>query len=439
MTKFLSDFIPKEGPNEPSAPNAAPGASTTPGAAPSPAPPSPPPAPAAAEPAPPTPDNPPAPDPAQQQGATTSKEASPDDPTKTEPPAYTNENGILRKQGASAAPKGDPSPAKSTPADFSTELSKLTGGQIKSQEDFQAMFNDYQTLKTSPKAPAIPEFKSEEAKNLYGLLSSSDTPVADLEKYLSLQKIKTDTLDEKGLLFAHFRLKNQYLTEAQASRLFEGEYEDKYGLEDELTQTRREVAVAEARREISAETQGYEQRIQSFFDQSGKPAPEEGTPANNAEPDGQQAQSQEEIQEHLQKVDSFFNDFGGFSLKTGKEEGEVVEYPFSENRTEDVSLLRNLVENPLQAVQQLLIDRYVDETGNLNYQEMSRAMAMLAFGDDMLNEVYRTAINHATEQGRQEKTNTLGKGAQAMRSVSTSPSNARVPFTDALAQALQNA
>lgn len=202
---------------------------------------------------------------------------SPETPKQATPPAPAQAQTLPKdpsfvKAGAPAAtPPGGAAAAPATPPPASvpedvlhSRLSELTNGSVKTTKDLLAVLDQYKQLEEQAKKGFEPKFKDERAKLVHKLLSDNAGREPEVAmRTLRALNFKPEGKTEKDLLFEAYLLdpKNSDLSELQAQRFFEAEYEQKYAdiTENPLRQREQQLAVKDARAMI--------EKIQSDFKQ----------------------------------------------------------------------------------------------------------------------------------------------------------------------------
>lgn len=134
-------------------------------------------------------------------------------------------------------------------------LSKVTGGTIKSEEEFASMVNHYNELLEQAEQGFQPKFKDERAKLVYQILAENEgrEPEAAMRTLRAIS-FNPEGKSAKEVLFEAYLLdpKNSDLGPIEAQKYFEAEYEDKYSDVDgnPIKERQQALAVREANEAI---------------------------------------------------------------------------------------------------------------------------------------------------------------------------------------------
>lgn len=132
----------------------------------------------------------------------------------------------IKPEEESVTPTPDP-----VPDVFTSRLSELTGGKVKSAEDFSRVMGHYSQLVEQAEKGFEPKFKDERAKLVYQLLeqNAGKEPEAAMRTLRALNFTR-EGKSEKDVLFEAYLLdpKNSDLTPIKAQEYFEYEYTQKY-------------------------------------------------------------------------------------------------------------------------------------------------------------------------------------------------------------------
>ena len=178
-------------------------------------------------------------------------------PPATTPPVVT----APAKTPESTPPGQPPATAgdgqdKDIPDDiFYSQLSKLTDGHVKSQEDFKGLIKQRNELLEQAKKGFEPKFANERAKWAHELLSKSGgDELQAAQRTIRALAYNPEGKDGKDTLFEKFLLdpKNSDLSPAKALEYFNAEYDSEYGeMEGNLVKQRKhDLAVREAKENI---------------------------------------------------------------------------------------------------------------------------------------------------------------------------------------------
>lgn len=152
----------------------------------------------------------------------------PTEPVAAQPPKDTTAPAGTNNATQPAKPDED--------LDIPTEkvygyLSKVTGGTIKSEEEFASMVNHYNELLEQAEQGFQPKFKDERAKLVYQILAENEgrEPEAAMRTLRAIS-FNPEGKSAKEVLFEAYLLdpKNSDLGPIEAQKYFEAEYEDKY-------------------------------------------------------------------------------------------------------------------------------------------------------------------------------------------------------------------
>jgi len=150
-------------------------------------------------------------------------------------------------------------------------LSKVTGGTIKSEEEFAGMVNHYNELLEQAEQGFQPKFKDERAKLVYQILAENEgrEPEAAMRTLRAIS-FNPEGKSAKDVLFEAYLLdpRNSDLGPIEAQRYFEAEYDEKYSDVDgnPIKERQQALAVRDAKEAIS--------KIKDSFKATDEPARE---------------------------------------------------------------------------------------------------------------------------------------------------------------------
>jgi hypothetical protein len=139
---------------------------------------------------------------------------------------------------------------------FYGHLSKMTGGTIKSEEEFAGLINHYNELLEQAEQGFQPKFKDERAKLVYQILAENEgrEPEAAMRTLRAIN-FNPEGKSVKDVLFEAYLLdpRNADLGPIEAQRYFEAEYDEKYSdVEGNPIKERQQaLAVRDAKEAIS--------------------------------------------------------------------------------------------------------------------------------------------------------------------------------------------
>lgn len=157
----------------------------------------------------------------------------PTPPTPTETiPAQPQKNTTVPAEPNNATPPATPNEDLDIPTEkVYGYLSKVTGGTIKSEEEFAGMINHYNELLEQAEQGFQPKFKDERAKLVYQILAENEgrEPEAAMRTLRAIS-FNPEGKSAKDVLFEAYLLdpRNSDLGPIEAQKYFEAEYEDKY-------------------------------------------------------------------------------------------------------------------------------------------------------------------------------------------------------------------
>lgn len=369
-------------------------------------------------------DNPPGsnePDNSQQdapQGKGTPGPAGQNNPDKTpQPPDQPGEPGGENPEEGKAdagASEGDSSKGEdlkgseeggkdAQPAEvFETRLSELTGGKLKTADEFNSFISEHDSLvdkhenlsqeneQLKAKIEAGPEFSSEKAKKAYEMISRMPGDTADAAKrffhVMSLTPEKVGKMSDKQIQFEGFLLdpKNADLSENEAVEVFNARYEKLYGdleelegAERTLTERDHKVATNEAKQKIL--------ELQEEYDKAKEPGPES------------REISDEDRKEVQINVDKVLNGYDALKVTIDwkDDDGKVTGYDIDLKLSEDD--LKGVKES-MASIDQWFIkfmDNFRSSEG-FDYTKFRNAMAKMVLQERIQKEVFAEGIN----QGR---------------------------------------
>lgn len=204
--------------------------------------------------------------------------ATPESKTPGTEDGYTPpEPAFLRKEDQPAAtdtPAVEVPVAQVQDEAFYSRLSEMTAGSIKTQDDMVELINDYNSLLEEAEKGFEPKFKDERAKWAYQLLTQNEgNEISTAMRTLRALDFKAEGKGHKDILFEGYLLdpKNSDLSQTQAAKYFEAEFDDKYSLigkeDSELTpeQVRQKLVQERNLAQATREAKDNLQKIQTEF------------------------------------------------------------------------------------------------------------------------------------------------------------------------------
>lgn len=173
--------------------------------------------------------------------------------TTTEPAAEPN----------SVTPPATPNADLDIPDEkFYGHLSKMTGGTIKSEEEFAGLITHYNELLEQAEQGFQPKFKDERAKVAYQILAENEgrEPEAAMRTLRAIS-FNPEGKSAKDVLFEAYLLdpRNSDLGPIEAQRYFEAEYDEKYSDVDgnPIKERQQALAVRDAKEAINKIKDGF--------------------------------------------------------------------------------------------------------------------------------------------------------------------------------------
>jgi hypothetical protein len=347
----------------------------------------------------------------------TPSSAQPLNPDKKPP-----ETSVIEKKdpptpapGAEATPPGGepPKPAAiaSPEAVLGETLSALTEGHLKTKDDLVGLINHYNELVTQAEEGFKPKFKDERTRKAHQILADAGqgTEMATAMRTLRALNFNPEGKTPKDVLFEAFLLdpKNSDLSESRANRLFEEEYNEKYGdIEGNDRKTRNlELEVKEAKAMID--------KIQTDF----KVVDEEP------------ARISKEVETSIQKVAS---EFGGIRIAftDNPTEMDYLNVPVDDPKV--LASLQEIALNP-QAASDRFISQFATKNG-FDYPAYYQAL----YEREHAAELRQKAYDHGFIKGQLAKVN---EAANASTKKDISAAGTPVPdgAPKSLAEAFGNA
>lgn len=301
-----------------------------------------------------------------------------------------------------AAEPGEPAKPTDEPAGGNDEsvfnrLSEMTGGTIKSEEDFVGTINHYNELLEQAEKGFEPKFSDERAKWAYQLLTNNPgTELETAERTIRALRLDVKTMEPKEALFNSYLLdpKNSDLDPSTARQYFEAEYEEKYPDLDEnpLAKRRHEVASREAKQAI--------EKLQQEFQ-----AAEPGKP-------------QQVAPEVIEAIGKTVENFGGVKIAftDNPQEDDYLTVPVTDDKA-----LRQNVESPSEWLNEHM-NQFIEPNGGFNYEAYTQDMF------EMINHkaIRQQAFDHGVKKGLKDKIN-QDRNQQTPQDIAKSASSAPAP------------
>lgn len=294
------------------------------------------------------------------------KDEKPADPKPTEDP----------KKGEPEKPTDEAPPIGGNDEVVFKRLSEMTGGIIKSEEDFVGTINHYNELLDQAEKGFEPKFSDERAKWAYQLLNNNPgTELETAERTIRALRLDVKNMEPKEALFNAYLLdpKNSDLDPGSARQYFEAEYEEKYPDLDEnpLAKRRHEVASREAKQAI--------EKLQQEFQ-----AAEPGKP-------------QQVAPEVIEAIGKTVENFGGVKIAftDNPQEDDYLTVPVTDDKA-----LRQNVESPSEWLNEHL-NQFIEPNGGFNYEAYTQDMF------EMINHkaIRQQAFDHGVKKGLKDKIN----------------------------------
>lgn len=326
---------------------------------------------------------------------------------------------------------GNPEDTPEEPSDdekIFTRLSELSNGAVKSIDDITSLVEKSQTtaarlqeLENQVKEGVKPKFPNEKAEWIYNYLTQ-DNQIQDYKKVEGLFRtlsLDTTKLEPKDLLFEQFLLdpKNAHLSADKAKRIFDKQYERKYGkmkyeeeneygekipVVDEELEYEHELAVREAKERI--------EKLQGEFKNAKSETPE-------------QQNNEQVLQQIRSSVEKAVGEFNGLSYDFSiEDDGQSLKFdmkfPLDEKEREQV--LKEHIEdasNPNQWLQKKLND-FVDKQGQLDFEAWTDWLYEVKNLDKIVTEAFKQGF-HSNKETMLKKL----KNQQGIKSHQEKPDN----------------
>lgn len=154
------------------------------------------------------------------------------EPAQSVTPAEDPLKNTIAPAEPAVAPPATPNEDLDIPSEkFYGHLSKMTGGTIKSEEEFAGMITHYNELLEQAEQGFQPKFKDERAKLVYQILAENEgrEPEAAMRTLRAIS-FNPEGKSAKDVLFEAYLLdpRNADLGPIEAQRYFEAEYDEKY-------------------------------------------------------------------------------------------------------------------------------------------------------------------------------------------------------------------
>lgn len=184
--------------------------------------------------------------------------------SQTEPiAAQPPNNTTVPAEPSNATPPATPNEDLDIPSEkFYGHLSKMTGGTIKSEEEFAGMITHYNELLEQAEQGFQPKFKDERAKLVYQILAENEgrEPEAAMRTLRAIS-FNPEGKSAKDVLFEAYLLdpRNSDLGPIEAQRYFEAEYDEKYHDVDgnPIKERQQALAVRDAKDAITKIKDGF--------------------------------------------------------------------------------------------------------------------------------------------------------------------------------------
>lgn len=185
------------------------------------------------------------------------------EPAQPATPAEDPLKNTIAPAEPAVAPPATPNEDLDIPSEkFYGHLSKMTGGTIKSEEEFAGMITHYNELLEQAEQGFQPKFKDERAKLVYQILAENEgrEPEAAMRTLRAIS-FNPEGKSAKDVLFEAYLLdpRNSDLGPIEAQRYFEAEYDEKYhDVEGNAIKERQQaLAVRDAKDAISKIKDGF--------------------------------------------------------------------------------------------------------------------------------------------------------------------------------------
>lgn len=319
--------------------------------------------------------------------------------TTTQPKAPDDKSG----QTAPAAPADKTGDDKGTAVSQAAydRLSELTGGTIKSENDFTAFVEKYNELAAQAAEGFKPQFKSDKHKLAYEMLAKAgDGQELDVaRRTLHTLALDTDKLAGKSLLFEDFLLDpdNSDLSREDAWDLFEKHFEKVYGEADQDPLVKRELTKAERK---AKENIG---KLQAEF----KSSVEQGEKEHEPDP---------KVVANVKKaVDSF----GGMRIAFSEDAADADMLNVTVDGPEEIAQLNRYVHDPKEFWKDV-VGACKNTDGEFDYGSFVRTIYEFTNRE----KIKRLAFEHGQEIG---KRSVLNKDRNSTTPQEKVLQNARVP------------
>ena len=282
-------------------------------------------------------------------------------PSNSQPPATPQVPAVdTNKLNAEPAkPNGEPNVAAAAPATpevadgpFFERLSKLTGGSVKSQAEFEKLLNERKELSEKVAKGLEPKFANERAKWAHQILSNGQgDELQAAARTLRALTYNPEGKEAKDTLFEAFLMdpKNADLSIAAAQKYFDADFDRRFGDLDGDVLKERDLALAtrEAKEQILAIQNGFK--------------------ATEEKP----LQQAKEVEENVSKA---VKELTGFKLSFSENAPETEILNVALDNPQELQSLQETILNPDQAYAELA-SRFGDEK-SFDYKGFAQELYM---------------------------------------------------------------
>lgn len=306
-------------------------------------------------------------------------EAPPEVETTEEPTVVaeetTSDEGAIEETTEGASEKETPA----EPEDFSTQLGKLSDGQLTSFDDINSLISDNSRLKSEAENTK-PKFDSEQSKNVYELLTQH--PGLEYDKVIQwahVHKLSNnfESLSDKDKLFEAFALKDEYLSIPREDlKDAWGEiYDDKYGDETKSSQLRLKTDLA-----------GAEKTIRDKSDQYGEFISEQ----QNTKDVLTTQEKEDRLTQVTEGVEESLPGFEKLTFKFGENEKEHFNFDIKDDR----EAFKEALVDPVTYLSNF-INSFIADDKSFDYNSYVAEMSKIFYRDQMNESLF----NHGTVVG----------------------------------------
>lgn len=274
-----------------------------------------------------------------------------------------------------------------------------------SVDQIQAILTENEQLREKAKGLQFASEKHQKAYEFINKYSGSDWG-AGLERFAKLHSLDVEKMDPKDAMKELFYQQNPSLPKDKADKLFEYDFNSKYGAidDEEIAQHKTQIDGNKAKEDL-LKMQSETQSVKSNEDYS---------------------QAEKSRADYLKGVEDSIADFDNISLS-------IDEDPDSEFNFEITN--KDEIREAMSDINQLITKAgWVDQKGAFNYDQMKADVALLFNKDKILQNYYQHGQEVGKEKLLREMQNKTPKERKQVQNPKPGPRNA----DEALAEAIMN-